>query len=64
MIRHLLDDEHVDELDFGRGDDSYKQDWTGARRQRQGVLLANGWRLRGLAAIALHTAGKLQRSKA
>jgi len=52
MIRHLLDEEHVAELDFGRGDDGYKQDWTGMRRQRSGVLLANPWRFSGFAAMA------------
>ncbi len=58
MIRHLLDEEHVAELDFGRGDDAYKQDWTGTRRQRCGVLLANPRTWRGLAAIARHLAGR------
>jgi hypothetical protein len=63
MIRHLLDEEHVAELDFGRGDDAYKQDWTGTRRQRQGVLLANPWTPRGLTAIARHAAGRYRRMK-
>jgi hypothetical protein len=61
IIRHLLDVEHVRELDFGRGDDPYKQDWTGARRQRRGVLLANPLSSRGLAAIMRHTAGRMRR---
>ncbi len=61
MIRHLLDEEHVTELDFGRGDDGYKRDWTGTRRQRSGVLLASAWRPLGLAAIARHWVGRLAR---
>jgi CelD/BcsL family acetyltransferase involved in cellulose biosynthesis len=61
MIRHLLDEEHVAELDFGRGDDAYKQDWTGMRRQRHGVLLANPRRPAGIAATARHMAGRLRR---
>jgi hypothetical protein len=61
MIRHLLDEEHVAELDFGRGDDAYKQDWTGTRRQRQGVLLANPRRPAGFVAMARHMAGRLRR---
>jgi len=63
MIHHLLDEEQVAELDFGRGDDAYKQDWTGTRRQRQGVLLANPWTLRGLAAIGRHSVGTWRRSR-
>jgi hypothetical protein len=59
MIRHLLDEEHVRELDFGRGDDLYKQAWTGSRRQRRGVLLVNPWRIAGVLAVTRHAAGGL-----
>jgi hypothetical protein len=51
MIRRLLDEEHVVSLDFGRGDDDYKQAWTDMRRQRQGLILACPWRPTGLAAV-------------
>ena len=61
MIRHLIDEEHVRELDFGRGDDPYKELWTTARRQRIGVLLANPWRPAGALAIARHLAGVARR---
>ncbi len=61
MIRHMLESEHVSELDFGRGDDGYKKDWTGARRQRIGFLLAKPSSFRGSAAILRHFAGKLRR---
>ena len=44
MVRHLLETEGVTELDFGRGDDPYKQLWTGERQQRVGVVLAAPWR--------------------
>lgn len=60
MIRTLLD-EGVRTLDFGRGDDPYKQQWTGVRRQRIGILLANPRRPAGLAAIARQWAGTLRR---
>lgn len=59
MIRHLLDDEHVRELDFGRGDDPYKRLWASARRQRIGVVLANPRRFGGAAFMARHYAGRL-----
>lgn len=60
MIRTLLD-EGVRTLDFGRGDDPYKQQWTGTRHQRIGVLLANPRRSAGLAAIGRQWAGTLRR---
>ena len=61
MIRHLLEVDHVKELDFGRGDDAYKRLWTGARRQRVGVLVVNPFSLAGSVAIARHGVGLLRR---
>jgi CelD/BcsL family acetyltransferase involved in cellulose biosynthesis len=61
MIRHLLDEEHVRELDFGRGDDPYKQGWTARRRQRVGLLVVDPRRLSGLALLARHGLGLLRR---
>ena len=61
MIRHLIDEERVSDLDFGRGDDPYKALWTTARRQRIGVVLANPWRPAGAIAIMRQVAGRLRR---
>jgi CelD/BcsL family acetyltransferase involved in cellulose biosynthesis len=58
MVRHLLEHDHVGELDFGRGDDGYKAGWTGARRQRIGVLLCPPWHSAGAAALARHLLGQ------
>ncbi len=60
-IRSLLDDEHVAALDYGRGDDPYKQAWTRQRRQRIGLLLVNPRRLDGLRLLARHWLGTLRR---
>ena len=60
MVRHLLDEERVATLDFGRGDDPYKVGWTGRRRARLGVLLCPPWHPAGAAAIARHAAGRLR----
>jgi CelD/BcsL family acetyltransferase involved in cellulose biosynthesis len=60
MLRHLLDQEHVARIDFGRGDDAYKQGWARHRRQRIGVLLVNPWRLSGMVALARHAVGRLR----
>jgi hypothetical protein len=61
MIRALLEADAVTELDFGRGDDPYKQLWVGERRQRWGVVLASPWHPAGLAAIARHRASAWRR---
>jgi CelD/BcsL family acetyltransferase involved in cellulose biosynthesis len=60
MLRHLLDQEHVAAIDFGRGDDAYKQGWATHRRQRIGLLLVNPWRPVGAAALMRHTAGRVR----
>ena len=59
MLRRLLDEEHVAEIDFGRGDDPYKQGWAGQRRQRIGLILANPRRPAGLALLTRHAAGRV-----
>jgi CelD/BcsL family acetyltransferase involved in cellulose biosynthesis len=60
MLRRLLDQEHVARIDFGRGDDAYKQGWATKRRQRIGVLLVNPWRASGMAALARHALGRVR----
>ncbi len=61
MIRAILP-EGVTSLDFGRGDDPYKQSWTTHRRQRVGLLLANPLHPTGLAELLRHQAGRLRRT--
>ncbi len=61
MIETLMQQDNITELDFGRGDDAYKADWTGSRRQRVGVLLADPWRPSGMAAIARHLVGGMRK---
>ncbi|MDR3531910.1 MAG: GNAT family N-acetyltransferase [Rhodopila sp.] len=58
MIRSLLEDDGVTELDFGRGDDPYKRQWVGKRRQRIGLIIANPFRPSGLRRILTHLAGR------
>ena len=61
MIRGLLDEEDVAELDFGRGDDPYKALWATARRRRVGLLVINPRRPGGLLALALQAAVAVRR---
>ncbi|MFT8245499.1 GNAT family N-acetyltransferase [Roseomonas sp. BN140053] len=61
-IQHLLDVDGVRELDFGRGDDAYKQLWVGQRRQRIGAVIADPLHPAGLLAVARHAAGRARRA--
>jgi CelD/BcsL family acetyltransferase involved in cellulose biosynthesis len=60
VLRHLLDQEHVARIDFGRGDDVYKRGWATQRRQRIGLLLVNPWRWSGMAALARHAVARVR----
>jgi CelD/BcsL family acetyltransferase involved in cellulose biosynthesis len=62
MIRHLLDNEYIAQLDLGRGDDPYKKGWAVERRRRIGLLLINPWRPAGLIALLRHASGKIAAS--
>jgi len=59
MIRHMIEQVQVSELDFGRGDDPYKRDWVGFRRQRTGVMLVNPRHPRGMLALVRHALGRI-----
>ncbi len=60
MLRHLMDQDCVDSIDFGRGDDPYKRDWAACRRQRIGLLLINPWAPLGAIQLARHGLGRLR----
>jgi CelD/BcsL family acetyltransferase involved in cellulose biosynthesis len=61
MIRHLLEADGVTELDFGRGDDEYKQAWTGQRLQRIGIVLADPLHPAGALAVLRQSLGEIRR---
>ncbi len=61
MIRHMIEAEPVTELDFGRGDDPYKELWTTRRRQRIGYMFANALHPAGAMAVLRHVAGQIRR---
>ncbi|MCW8084795.1 GNAT family N-acetyltransferase [Sabulicella glaciei] len=62
MMEHLLTEDAVREVDFGRGDDPYKKLWVATRRQREGAVLASMRHPAGLLALARATASRLRRS--
>jgi CelD/BcsL family acetyltransferase involved in cellulose biosynthesis len=58
MIRQLIEADQPTSLDFGRGDDPYKQLWASERRQRIGVTLSDPWHPAGFVACVLQAAGR------
>jgi Acetyltransferase (GNAT) domain len=58
MIQHVLDVDRVREVDFGRGDDPFKQLWMTQRREHWGLLVFNPATPRGLLAAARHLGGR------
>lgn len=58
MMGHVLDVDRVAEVDFGRGDDSYKKLWLPKRRDRWGALAFNTRTAAGALAAARHIGGR------
>jgi len=52
MMREFAEKEQIREIDFGRGDDTYKRTWLKSRRIREGIIAASPRTLRGLSSIA------------
>ena len=52
MVRHLIGEDHARSLDFGRGDDPYKQLWVSQRGQRIGLMLTDPWHPAGMVELA------------
>jgi CelD/BcsL family acetyltransferase involved in cellulose biosynthesis len=47
LMRHAIDVDRVAEVDYGSGDDAYKQDWMSSRRERWGITAYNPRTVRG-----------------
>lgn len=61
MLDAILAADRPATLDFGRGDDPYKQLWVDGRRERIGVMLFNPYRPAGLTGLLRDTLGTLRR---
>ncbi len=61
LMRQVIDEERVDEVDYLVGDDDYKKDWMTHRRARLGIV-AYDWRhWRGLGGMLLQGIGQARR---
>lgn len=54
MMQHVIEIDHVSEIDYLTGDDAYKQDWMSARRERWGIVAFNLATLSGSLAAGWH----------
>lgn len=63
LMQHVLDVDHVREIDYLSGDDDYKKAWMSHRRERWGLLAFNQRTLKGTFGMARHIGGrKLKRA--
>jgi len=59
LLRQFCEDAGILEVDFGRGDDTYKKNWLHSCRYRYGVIAANPRTLNGLSACVFDVAPTL-----
>jgi CelD/BcsL family acetyltransferase involved in cellulose biosynthesis len=57
MIEHLMEVDRIREIDFGSGDESYKQEWMSSRRERWGIIAFNLRTVEGISGAAQHIGG-------
>ena len=58
LMRRVIDEDQVKEVDFLTGDDAYKRDWMDGSRPMVGILVFNRHTVRGLALAARHKLGR------
>jgi hypothetical protein len=58
LMRHVIDVDQVQEVDYLTGDDAYKRDWMSHRRERWGIVAFDRRTLAGLWAWLRHWVGK------
>ncbi len=61
LMRQVMDVDKVDEIDYLVGDDAYKKDWMGNRRERWGIVAFNPWSLDGMLSALTQSLGMLRR---
>jgi len=58
LMEHVMDVDHVGEVDYLSGDDAYKADWMAMRRERSGLVAFDQRHWRGWMAGARHLLGR------
>lgn len=58
MMRHAIDADQVDDIDYLTGDDAYKADWMSHRRERRGIVAFDPRSLQGLVSAVRHFGGR------
>lgn len=59
LMQHVIDQDHVVEIDYLIGDDPYKQTWMNHRRERWGIVAYNPRSLLGMILLIRETAARL-----
>lgn len=59
LMRHVIEQDGVTEIDYLIGDDAYKRDWMPLRRERLGLIAFNPASPRGLTKAFHHFAGQV-----
>lgn len=58
MMRHALDVDHAQEVDYLTGDEPYKADWMSHRRERVGLVAFKRLSMQGALSAARHFGGR------
>jgi hypothetical protein len=62
LMQHVIEQDHIKEVDFLIGDDKYKQIWMSDRRERRGIIAFNTRTVVGCALLFWEVAGKVVKS--
>lgn len=62
LMEHVIDIDHVEEIDYLIGDDSYKSDWMTHRRERWGIISYNPSTIKGRSLLIIEQLGRLKKA--
>jgi CelD/BcsL family acetyltransferase involved in cellulose biosynthesis len=62
LLQHVIEQDHVKEVDFLTGDDEYKQFWMSDRRERWGIVAYNPRTIIGFALFIQEVSGRIAKS--